>query len=267
MSVQREGKTKRRGLRIALAVAVVLAVPALVWACPATTGTEDNPREPEPLPTRQIPEPNPASEGEPEPASEPELDPDPEPEPEPESEPTPDTASEPEPASAADPAPSPGSTSGSAGGSASTASPGGTSDPPDSPSTPAAHVHTLATREVGAGTRDIIRHVDGHTETVHHDEVWDIWTESVWLCNGTDGGGCGAVLHSQAEITAHMKETGHNGWYSSQIVHEDKLADAYDEEVWIDAYDEVVGWQAVYVLETYCTSCGEVIERSEAYAH
>lgn len=269
-------QAKRRALRAASAIVLALTAAALVWACPAADVEEAGPDAPDtgaslpastpgeasaPAAEEGGEEPASKAAGEAEPeseaetgqqlATEPVTDPDPAPEPAA----APGAASEP--AAPPDPAsdPAPGST------------PSPAQTPAEAASTPAPHVHALATREVRVGTRDTIEHVPGHTETIHHDEAWSIRTEQVWVCNGADGGGCGAILRSQAEITAHMKETGHNGWYSDQVITEEKLADAYDEEVWVDAHDEVVGWHAVYVQETYCTACGEVVERSEEYAH
>ena len=124
-----------------------------------------------------------------------------------------------------------------------------------SSSTPSTHTHTLATREV-VETTEWIEHVDGHYETVHHAAVYNDWTEPICVCND-----CGAVVSDPDE---HMISTGPdrcNSWHSEHIYHHDLVSEAWDEEVWVEAHDEVVGYKYTYYTETYCTTCGEVISR------
>ena len=60
-----------------------------------------------------------------------------------------------------------------------------------------------------------------------------------------------------------MKATGHNGWYSETIFHHDLVSEAYDEQVWVAAHDEITGYTWVTITETYCTDCGQVLSHSE----
>ena len=154
------------------------------------------------------------------------------------------------------------------GGSSSGGSGTGTGSGPGSGSgttPPAAHTHSLAYREVYVGTQDVtVVDEPGHYGIVHHDAVYDRWDEPCEICTGFEGGGCGVILHAGSEIDEHMKAYGHNGWRSHWIHHEDLVSEAWDEEAWIPDKTHVVTY-AMFVVETVCTECGEVIEASEPY--
>ena len=145
-----------------------------------------------------------------------------------------------------------GTTSGSSGTGGSGSSGGSSSGSSGSGST-ATHTHTLATREI-VETTDWVEHVEGHYETVHHAAVYNDWNEPLAVCND-----CGATISGHAED--HLSETGHSGYHSEHKYHHDLVSEAWDEEVWVEAHDEVVGYKYTYYTETYCTTCGEVISR------
>ena len=151
-----------------------------------------------------------------------------------------------------------GSSGNSGTGSSSSGSTSGGSTGGSSP-TPSTHTHTLATRDV-VETSDWVEHVDGHYETVHHAAVYNDWNEYIDVCND-----CGAILHA-GEASAHLKASDGacRSYHSETIYHHDLVSEAWDEEVWVEAHDEVVGYKYTYYTETYCTSCGEIISRVQS---
>ena len=132
---------------------------------------------------------------------------------------------------------------------------GGSTEPPAT-----GHTHTLATRNVYVGTQDVtVVDVLGHMGTVHHDAVYNDWTEQIAVCND-----CGAVLTNPSQ---HMESTGPdrcNSWHTETVYHHDLVSEAWDEEAWIPDQTHVVTY-AMYVTETYCVNCGEVTATSEPW--
>ena len=96
----------------------------------------------------------------------------------------------------------------------------------------------------------------GHYATVHHDAVYNNWDEHISRCQD-----CQAILRTNEEASSHMQSTGHHGWYSDVIHHHDLVSEAYDSEEWIPEQSHVVTY-AMYVTETYCMVCGEVVATS-----
>ena len=155
------------------------------------------------------------------------------------------------------------SSSGSSGSSGSSSSSSVTGD---SGSSSTAHTHTTDVRKV-IEEADVIEHVEGHWETVHHDAVYNDWDEGFVVCNR-----CGAMYKTTDEMTVHLKAehlgdgSDVTGWHSHTEYHHDLVSEAYDEEVWVEAHDEVVGHRTFIVYETYCTECGEVLSREDPWA-
>ena len=129
---------------------------------------------------------------------------------------------------------------------------GGTNPDPDPP-TPT-HTHTVASRTWDE-QRPVYTHIEGHYETVHHDAVYNDWHETRSICND-----CGADITGFADD--HIRSTGHS-FHTQTVYHHDLVTEAYDEQVWVAAHDEVTGYTWVTITETYCTECGEVLSHSE----
>ena len=133
----------------------------------------------------------------------------------------------------------------------------GTTTPTDPNPPSPGHTHTTATRDVYIGTQDVtVVDVPGHMGTVHHDAVYNDWSEPITVCND-----CGAVItHHEDE---HMMASGGacRSWHSEHIYHHDLVSEAWDEETWIPDQSHTVTY-AMYVTETYCLSCGEVLSTS-----
>lgn len=79
------------------------------------------------------------------------------------------------------------------------------------------------------------------------------------------------MCKTNEEMSAHLKaamiadnNTACNSWHSHTEYHSDLVSEAYDSEEWIpDDYHTIT--YAMYVTETYCTSCGEVVQTSEPW--
>ena len=98
----------------------------------------------------------------------------------------------------------------------------------------------------------------GHWGIVHHEAVYDDRNEYISVCND-----CGVEFHQGDDADAHIRATGHS-YRTSVIPHHDLVSAAYDAEEWIPEKTHAVTY-AMFVDETYCTVCGEVIETSEPY--
>ena len=79
------------------------------------------------------------------------------------------------------------------------------------------------------------------------------WTETRSICND-----CGEDITGVADD--HIRATGHS-FHTKTVYHHDLVSEAWDEQVWVEAHDEVVGYKYTYYTETYCTECGEIISR------
>ena len=102
--------------------------------------------------------------------------------------------------------------------------------------------------------------VPGHMGTVHHDAVYNDWTEHFQICSTCGVRLGGDVIH-YGSATQHLLDTGHEGYYSGSEHHHDLVSEAWDEETWIPDQSHTVTY-AMYVTETYCLSCGEVLSTS-----
>ena len=154
---------------------------------------------------------------------------------------------------------SPGGGSGTGSGASSGADSDAGSDGEGDASGGITHTHTLAERTVFVGTEEVRELVEeGHRGIVHHDAVYDNWTEHVAMCND-----CGAIFHTQSEASSHIKDTGH-AYHEDVIPHHDLVSAAYDAEEWIEPVYHTITY-ALFVRETYCTECGAVVETSSPF--